>query len=364
MRLKERLANLLRAFSFPVFVLSGTGRYGGGELRILYAGSDPFRHYLKTAAFVDNPREEFRGRSSLAGLNKVKEEFDLDLAIIRGHVALTYSRMFESSIFVPEWLAGETSLTKQRQHERSSKSRQRDRKLFERHGLSFAVTTDPKDLIDFYENMYLPHIQSAHQGSALLMSRDSMLHRAKLGEGELIKVMAEEQAVAGSFIVYDAGQPRLFSAGVLNRDKELLRKGVGTAIYLFSFDHLAEQGFDSVQMGRSRGFLSDGGIYFKRRFGLTLNKYSESGVFIRPLSARTALRNFMGNTGFVHVRRGQLMASVFPASGAFENDPACQDQKNLAIECGIDDIEINLFSHSIRPDDYLISKVKVAHKDS
>lgn len=364
MQLYRQLLSFLRAFRYPVYKLTGASRYGGGYLNILYAGSPLFRGYLQTVAYDEDPAVEYLGKRNISELRRLSTQHRVDLEVVRSHVLLARMGLLSRDLYVPEWVAGTSSLSDQKSYERTSKSRQRDRKLLERNDIDYVVTTSEADLNYFYDEMYVPHISASHSDAAFLMSRENMLKRMSDGEAELLSIRIAGTAVGGSFIVYDDGQPRLNSCGVLNKDKKLLRDGVGIAIYLLSFDYLAERGFDKVHMGYSRAFLNDGALYFKQRLGLNVTEPTTIGYRFRPVSDSKALENFLANTGYIHVRSGSTRAAIYVGAGGTAKQQCEIQQRELAENLGIRDIDLIERGDRESVFDYRISNVKVAHNDS
>jgi hypothetical protein len=62
MRPHHSIAEILRAFRFPVYLISGKARHGPGTLNILYAGSDPARAYLTSLAIRGPADSVFLGK--------------------------------------------------------------------------------------------------------------------------------------------------------------------------------------------------------------------------------------------------------------------------------------------------------------
>ena len=355
--IKHRVLTGLRSFRFSAFELTGESRAGGGQLRVLFAGSEPFRHYLKGLAFRGVVNEQDLGRTTPWQIYADRRRSNYDLLIFRSHRALADMNFYRDSYFVPEWLSGQANLDTQWRLSERSKSRQRDLRQMERNNLRHSVTVNPAELTFFFNEMYVPHIRRAHGPGALLMGYDQMMARTQRGEGELVVITQNGQPIAGSFIVYDAGKPRLFSEGVLHANRDYLRMGAGTAIYLYSFDHLRRRGFQRVNMGRSRAFLSDGVLYFKERFGLQLTDPSDSGVFVQLLRLSPATQAFLDQNPFVHVRGRRLRGSVLA-----ETLTACQKGRATAIarmrRLGINTID------AVDGSRQRTSNVSVAHSDS
>lgn len=287
-----------------------------------------------------------------------------DLEFIRSHILLISAPPFANRLFVPDWISGDSDLIEQQELENHSKSRQRDRRLLVRNGIDHLVTTDFSALNYFYDQMYVPHIKAAHGDAALFMSRDKMLQYVHDSKGELLVIRLHGKAVAGSFVVYEKNAPRLFSGGVLDRDQGLLRKGVGSAIYLLSFDHLRSKGYKVVNMGRTRPFLSDGGLYFKQRFGLTLTDVSRTGMLL-PSHARTpAAADFFGNNGLIHFRKGALRGALLETRGTPEDDSLLSSQEQLAYSLGINELDTIFCDAGALQPGQRTSNVNVAQNDS
>ena len=321
--LSRKAVSLLSATGFPFWGfqfhlvgLTGTCRFSDREIRILYGGTRPFFRYFKEMSFSGSPTEEHLGTFNVLKLGRIRRNGDWDLEVFRGHQTLAKAGMFPSSFFVPEWISGTADLAKQRECDKTSKSRRRDRAILERNNITYSVTTDQQDLDHFYDEMYLPHIGQEHADSDHLMTREQMRSYVQESNGRLVVIRRDSEPVGGSLIIEDKGRPRLYSQGILHNDIGLKRSGVGTAVYLYSFDHLLESGYSDVHMGWSRALLSDGSLYFKQRFGLRLAEASRQGHFISHAEDSDVAADFLSNTGLLHSRRGPIRAAVFQTGGA------------------------------------------------
>ena len=364
MRKHHNIAEILKALLFPVYLISGEARYGGGTLRLLYGGGNPVRAYLTSLAISGPATSIFLGKKTHFGFARCARKIRPDLEFIRSHTLLASGTAFSNRLFLPDWVSGHADLLQQANHEDRSRSRQRDRRLMARHGIDYSVTTDISELNYFYDHMYVPHVSVAHGDAALFMSRERMHRYVQQSGGELLVVRLQNRPVAGSFVVYEKAGPRLFSGGVLNRDRTLLRKGVGTAIYLLSFDHLRSRGYSSVNLGRTRPFLSDGALYFKRRFGLTITDVSCTGL-LTPTNARTpAAAQFLKNNGLIHLRKGSLRSAFLSDDSNPEGHDVYSEQMQLAQSLGISEFDRLRCDRDLLLPDQSTSNVNVAHKDS
>ncbi len=365
----QKAVALISAVPFPfwglrfhVYGLTGKCRYGGGQLRVLYAGTQPFFHYFKTTAFSEVPKEEFFGSYSIFELGRARQGLCWDLELFRSHRIFANLGFFPSGLFVPEWLSGIADLVQQKNIEDTSRSRKRDRNLMSKNDISYTVTTDTSDLDYFYDEMYGPHIQQKHGESDFFMTREKMMSKVRANRGELIMIYLGKKAVGGSFIIYEDGRPRLFSLGVLPNDKDLMRRGVGTAIYLCSFDHLSKNGFREVHMGWSRATLSDGSLYFKQRFGLKVEETSVIGHFLRYSNSSEAAKECLKHMGFIHYRHGKTKAALFRKDVTTGSDTVLLQKQAQVEALGLDGIDVIDLSQPGPPAFHRKSKAKVEQR--
>jgi hypothetical protein len=309
------------------FSIEGRTADGGHPLRIFYAHQPcEFLTYVEDSIFDKAPKQRLLGSIRPWQAEKAARRQGYDLALVYGWNAPFMNAIFRDYFFIPQWVSAEVSLQAEAVFEGNSPSRRRDIRKIASNKLSYRVTADTADLEYFYNAMYLPTMTSAHGGAAVLMSYRDMLDRAEAGEAELVYIADAEQPVAGSLIVYDDGQPRLLSLGMLHANRDYYRASVGSAIYLFSFQHLLKKGFDRVDIGRTRPFLRDGTLYFKRRLGMKVTQGSEHGFFLKPLNTDAAIREFLCSSPFIYANGEQLRGIAF-----FQSDTEARDAAELKL---------------------------------
>jgi len=279
-------------------------------------------HYLKNMAFGDSCSDEDIGTINGWKVDAIAREYDCDVQLFSSPSTLRSLGLFPEHFFVPQWISGKVELDHEAIHVGRSSSRRRDIRKLADSKFSFVVTTKNDDLMNFYQQMYLPTIESSHGLAAIPMPIDDMLSRAENGTAELVLISDKHQPVAGSLIVYDQGTPRFLSMGVLNADDCHFRSGAGSAIYLFSFRHLLERGFDSVDIGRTRPFLNDGTLYYKKRLGLELTHASENGFYLKTHRNTCGVKDFLCSNPFVYAEKRELRGVVFATTDSANEEVA------------------------------------------
>jgi len=318
---------LFRTLRFPVSVLSGNAIGGDSRLTILFAGPDSEKAYLIRRAFIDTPREQALGKSWLSGTPRLARRYDCDVEVL----ALPYGAWVASALSgyfaIPSWISACVDLTEEAFTEGNTRSRRRDLKQICKHGFHYEVTRGERDLEIFYFGMYRPTMVASHGPGALLMTFPHMLARVRRGESELVKICRDGDFVAGSLIAYDQGFPRLWSEGILHGDSGLLKQGVTASIYFLSFQYLMSQGYRRVNVGRSRAFLSDGALYYKRRLGLELDRSSTGRFFLKVRNPSPACLSFLRHNPFILSLAGNFHVALFKSSS------------ELGVDCNWDELE-------------------------
>jgi hypothetical protein len=304
---REELQTWLRSLRLTAHELEGRTA-GGHALVILYAGSAPYRHYLRRLAFTAAGRERELGRYWLWQLPALAKRLGADVRITRRAAAMR--RLLAagpSSSYVPEWVWCARELEDaDRVHAKG-----KEWNSIVKHGFARTVTTDREALRHFYERMYLPLMRSSHGDGAQLMGLDYLLQRVAAGEAELLSIAKGGTAVAGCIIVYDRTEARIFSRGVLDADRDLLRQRVGVALYLYAFAHLLERGYARVNLGRARPFLRDGALRFKLERGAKVTGATRAGILIEPLQRSAGANDFLCTNPWIAEDDEGLLAAFF-----------------------------------------------------
>lgn len=318
-------------FRMEAHSIEGRTAVGDHPLRVFYAHQPcEFMRYVENSVFAGSPRQKHLGTIKPWQAEKSARRQGYDLALIYGWNAPFMNAIYRDYFFIPQWISAEVELEHDAVYEGNSPSRRRDIRKIAANSLSYRVTNNKADLEHFYNAMYLPTISAAHGSAAVLMPYRRMLDQARSGDAELLYISDAERPVAGSLIIYEDGRPRLLSLGVLNADRDYYRASVGAAIYLFSFQYLLEKGHDRVDIGRTRPFLRDGTLYFKRRLGMTVTAGTEHGFFLKPLNNDPGVREFLCNSPFVYANGEELRGIAFFQSDADARDVAELELPGLA----------------------------------
>ena len=336
----RRLRRLFEPARAPACFLYDGLTACGEPLRVLAAGIGAFRHYFSRAAFRRVTAPEALAPKEAADVLRLADDHAADLLLVSFKLADRVTDCRARGFILPTWISGSVRLSRDDIAVGHNYHRRRDIRIVRESGLSYEVTADPAALDRWYESMYLPLIDASHRDAALHMDRDDMLHRAKEGTAELVLINLGSDPVGGALVAYDDGRPRIWSRGILGADRDLQRRGVGAAIYLFSFDHLLNAGHDTVDIGRVRPFLRDSGLHYKKKNGFVLDGHTDPGFVLIDLAGSAASHAFFQQNPLVHIDGGQAAGIVVVSTGLASDEKALAKQLRYCELPGLDRMDV------------------------
>jgi len=290
--------------------LDGTERFSGQPLSILCTATRQTRNYLIELLFSGDGRETNLGYLWIWNLASPgwarKRGFVVVVLQIDPFVEKFLAE--EAWFLIPVWVAGAVALPIP-DTVLKDKSVRSDLQEIRKAGFSARVTRDPALLDDFYNKMYVPHVTRAHGSSVYVLPYDEL--RGRLTESDLLLIHDGVRDIAGMMILYERDRPRLWATGVRDGDRRHLKQGALAAVYYFSFQHLAEQKFASVNLGLSRTFLNSGVLRYKRKWGQKLFDTSNARIAVKVTTDTPASRSFLRSHPFIFERSGKLYGAVF-----------------------------------------------------
>lgn len=192
---------------------------------------------------------------------------------------------------------------------KQKKSYKEELRRIRKAGFTYEISRSRSQFDDFFDNMYIPQIRKSHGRSAVILDKGTYLKL--FNKLELLLVKGGDAVIAGELISYEGGMPRLTAVGIRNSDSELLRQGALAACYLFALQYLGQQGYSTIDLGDSRGFVNDGVLSYKRKWGHVLIKRIPLLLLMKVLSNGRAVRRLLRNMPIICMNDGELTSMVF-----------------------------------------------------
>lgn len=215
--------------------------------------------------------------------------------------------------FIPQWVVQKNSafngldgFTK-----RDYRSAYEDIRTSKKHNYGYLFTRSMRMLDFFYENIYLPFVDSRFNQEKINTTFSKMKQDFK--KGGLLLLEDKDRYIGGSVIEIKDKTIHPIYTGVLNGDLGLLKKDALVALYYIYFKFAQDRGLKIIDLGLSRGFLDDGVLRYKSKWDTQIEfDKKRSNVFalkICNLNERT--KNFLINNPFISIEKDGLTGNIF-----------------------------------------------------
>jgi hypothetical protein len=190
-----------------------------------------------------------------------------------------------------------------------------DLRRIRKAGFTYRVTTDPEDLREFYSRHYVPLVRQQFPEDGTIMSLERMLEI--LGShGELVCADLDGEWVAGIFNWVSEDNYAMGALGIRGADETVRQKRVVSALLVRGLQRAVELGLATTTLGFSLPFLGKGPIWFKAKWGCTLEFEPRSQMMQMLLDLRHApVRTALARSPIIHCENGELSVAAWLPPG-------------------------------------------------
>ncbi|MFT5711268.1 MAG: hypothetical protein ACI8QT_001973 [Halioglobus sp.] len=308
LQLRNFVKKLAGATRSNVWIIAGTEPYSGKPLRIFFAGGDQLKEYVTQLVFAGPTSDRSLGKLYLWNILYALwcNSHDCALAIIEGQRPHQFLYQRSRDYYIPSWIWSSVEIPLKY----GSKGAKEDLRRIRKNNLSYQLSNDSGDLLDFYHNIYLPTIQARHENTAVFISYDEITDVMSQGDNCLLLVKHEEKIVAGVLILM-RDVPCLWLGGIRDSSDAYRRLGAVGATYVFPAMYLSDQGYKQMGLGRSRCFFNDGVFRYKGKWNHRLVSTDKDGLILKVLNTSEAAVGFLSSQPFVCIDQGELAAAFF-----------------------------------------------------
>jgi hypothetical protein len=326
-------------FRLDQWLLSGQEIHSQQLLTMLYTGIRQNKCYIASLAYNEDYQEQYLGRKWIWEVSFKRLCSNESLIITEVHNVLysLFSRKID--FYIPGWVEGQVILPRDLlRFVKTSRSLNHNRQNFTKNRLYPQIVSGSSQLFDFYKNMYVPYIHGVHGDRAFI---ESYPHIKKMfGNCQVLQIKKDDMAVAGCLFQVSKTKARLLVLGVKDGNRDFVKQGAIGALYYFTFKHLLERGYTSVHLGKSRAFLNDGILIFKKRWGLRITGLSGMGLAIKVLSGTDGVKGFLYNNPFIFKEKRELKEARFIESSQTISGKDYQHIENSSSLKGISKIAV------------------------
>lgn len=322
-----------------IYLIEGQESQSKQQLTLLYSGPVVDKHYFIYRIFGDSniKARESSVRKNRLWLHAKNKNTKHDLAIIKTDNTPDDFKGNHDLFLLPCWVGGLKDLTKFAK----SADYKDARRLIRKNNLGLRISNTKEDFLNFFHQMYLPYIKSAHGSSAFL--RDFEDVQSIMHQCELLFVTQDGEDISGLILHYQEPKPtRAWLIGVKDGDSKWVKLGAISAFEYFETERCLEKGYRQLHNGTSRPFLNDGVLRFKLKRCLSITDYTDQSFAVIPLKQSPGLSGFLQNNPFLYKDKGKLSGAIFiPQDSPCNQDMAGSlSKKWFASEV----INLNLFS--------------------
>ncbi|MBN2199840.1 MAG: hypothetical protein JW747_08345 [Candidatus Aminicenantes bacterium] len=312
----RRLFLVLSQLRLPVRFVQGKEKSGGRELTAFIAGRGRAASDIAGILFSEVRAEKTSGALWLWDLKSVLSRFEsrADMAFVVLDELWAKALTARGFLMVPEWVTFRMDLTRplaRTWNLSRNKTLRENLRRIRKHRYSYEITRDPKKFDDFYRCFYLPFIPEKFGDSTVLTGYRLM--KLFFQSGVLLLVKQDGEFVSGNIIMlYNKGAKSII-IGVREGRADYIRKAALAASYYFTTQWAVKQGFRWIDFGECRPYLNDGILYFKKRWGMRVERYrhNRTVIALKVRASSPTAEDFLADNPLIYLNGKALRGLVF-----------------------------------------------------
>ena len=315
----RRMRFIASQVRLPVFRLEGREKNKGRPLAVLACAREPGLSFLIDRLFSDLRLRRREGGVFIWNIGRLaaRARAGADLVLVHADSALLRRRAGRGFFLIPEWVTMALDLRpplRETWDLARNKTVRENLRRIRKYGYSYEVTTDPRKFSLFYERMYLPFIPGKFGTAASLVGRRLM--KLFFESGRLLLVKRDGDDVAGNIVILFGRTAKSVILGLKDNDQTLRQQSALGASYYFTMLWAKENGLRRVDFGECRAFLNDGLLYFKKRWGMELERFElqKNAFGLKVGRFSPAVRDFLQGNPFVFADGPRLRGAALADS--------------------------------------------------
>ena len=344
--IKAKLATVkqyIRWYKMERWLISGMEIHSGEKFTILYTGVVQNKNYFAGLVFGNNYTEEYLGPGHIPDFigRKKNKNVDCSMFVTEGLRTFGKTLLKNGFFFITGWVNGEIYLTDIFTDIFKNRGIKSDLNRIKKNQLVYEITHDLSAFNQFYYKMYVPLMRKRHRNAAIINTYGQLYNKFK--KDDLFLIKKDGMAIAGALVSRNNKFGRLLAFGVLDGEDDYVHEGVMTALYYFPIKFLHEQGCRRICLGRTRAFLNDGVMFYKKKWGYKVIEEASTGYFVKVIRLDPGVTGFLRNNPYITAEKGESSVVFFRESKEAATDILNSLNKNY-LTYGFDNIIISSYS--------------------
>ncbi|MFC1812360.1 hypothetical protein ACFL03_06670 [Thermodesulfobacteriota bacterium] len=339
--LSERLY-LLVFDIFPEVNIYRNIRYAENpELTVLLAGSEKNCRFLLDQLFTSETKTDRRARIPIWKIPSI-DRSQANMVLIEADQCFDRFMTRRGFLAIPEWIlfSMDISMPVDKILKSAKKGHANNLRLIKKHQFQYEVVRDREKLRFFYDEMYLPYITGRYGRLTLLApfeQMENLMHR-----GKLLLVKNETEYVSGMLIHHETSPPLICYLGVRGGRKAYVKQGAISALYLYTILWAKEQGYRELDFGHCRPLLTDGVLWYKKKWGMRIQKSMRRyrTVYLSLCKPDADLNEFLIKNPLICVDGGHFKGIIFVHEGHESNHRKIGAIKRKHSISGLEEFEV------------------------
>jgi hypothetical protein len=304
----KRAGSLAKHRMLDIYLLSGQA--GGEPLRVLIADDGSTLSYIKELAFDGESEVVSKGRIAATAAPRLCDS-DVDIVVVGANYLIADSFARRGFHLVPKWVRLFLPTTEE-PYARLYEFGRQTRKYFkwmlkkardEQFECEFIY--DPAWVDWFYSDIYQPYALHKFGEQAIIHNLGKVRGAFSQGWGAVVK--RDGKAAAGAIVSTFGRTLRIGHYGAAGDGHEANRNGAAFALDYYIVEWAHANGYEYVDFGHSRAFLSDGVLRYKLNWHMEVRD-DDDALAIMALAApggTAAAQRFLAANPFYELVDGK-----------------------------------------------------------
>jgi hypothetical protein len=303
----KRTASLIKHRMLDLYLL--VGRVEGESLRVLVADDGTTLPYVKSLCFRCEPEVISAGRIAASAADGLHDS-DADIVVVGANCLRAGSFSRQGFHLVPKWVRLFLPTTEEpyaRLYEFGRQTRKYFKWMLKKardEQFECEFVHDPAWVSWFYDEIYSPYAKLKFGDQAIIHSPSKLQRAFSQGWGAVVK--KDGVPAAGAIISTSDRTLRIGHYGAAGDGYEANQNGAAFALDYHIVEWAHKNGYEYVDFGHSRPFLSDGVLRYKRNWHMEVRDDDDalSLMAVAAPGQTAAARKFLADNPFYELVNG------------------------------------------------------------
>jgi hypothetical protein len=312
-----RFFMLINKLYVTIFIIQGQEKNTKKDINIIYLSKNNTYSYLHEKLFSDGFRSKKIGKCLIWNINKKLNFLSINYDALFIKSDMFFSNYFKKQgyIVIPELISYNLDTTKPIETitKNFKKSIKEDIRKIKKIGYTYEITQNLEKVKMFYYQMYHPYITNKY-GKLTGISHYEFIKYLIKKDCKLILIKKNNEYLYGALFSTKKEKVKTYFSGVMNGKLNYMKKGLGATPYYFLILWTKENGYKSIDFGKTNPFLDDGLLRYKIKWGMNIKKpdiTSQNIIAFKIYDNNQGITNFLINNPMISIEKNKFKGIIF-----------------------------------------------------